>query len=128
MIWVQFAVRRNVIISQFYHLLFICRISQPSTYNWLLFFHSAEASPPERNFSFVSSCDLIPTSEDSYDYDPDICVHRLHTLLAHANMKELIILTEEKAKSIHILNIKVSIWLPSRTEENFWCLTLYFNF
>lgn len=74
-----------------------------------LSFHSAEASSPERNFRFISGCDLIPPSEDSYDYDPDICVHRLHTILANESMKELIIVSEENAKRIQIRNIKVSL-------------------
>ncbi|XP_031564856.1 uncharacterized protein LOC116300189 [Actinia tenebrosa] len=84
--------------------IFITNVS-PAFY-WIKQFVTPETSRPERNFSLLSSCHLIPTSEDSYDYDPDICIHRLHTLQSNDYMKELIILTEEKAKRMQIRNIK----------------------
>ncbi|XP_031558053.1 uncharacterized protein LOC116294564 [Actinia tenebrosa] len=54
----------------------------------------------------MSSCNLIPFSEDSFDYDPEVYIPRLYDTTNTSIKAELIILTPEKTKLLETHKIK----------------------
>ncbi|XP_031558034.1 uncharacterized protein LOC116294547 isoform X1 [Actinia tenebrosa] len=74
-------------------------------FDWIKQFVAPEVSSP-RGINFISCCNLIPSSEDSFDYDPETELLAHHAVLASSQTKELIILTPEKTAELKIDSIR----------------------
>ncbi|KAK3743015.1 hypothetical protein QZH41_000821 [Actinostola sp. cb2023] len=71
-------------------------------FEWIKTFVEPELSTP-RGVTFCQCNSLIPTREDSFDYEPNMAIHGLGT---DTQMEELIILTPENVKPVEFPNLQ----------------------